>query len=152
MTTCDTCQSHTHAEVMMAKSMADARAVAAMIRGDCAALLDARTQGVAATVARTADERRIWMDRNIGPLHGLIDRLDIQIRASMREVEVGCYFDGQNEHFRYETRVEPDPALKPIVALRDRAQALLERIEHVRDAIAAEDAVHSMRVRDGDAG
>jgi hypothetical protein len=131
-------------DVALARAVGLAREVSVMIRGVCADALDERACGVAATVARAADERSIWQDRYVGPLIGLEEALDRLIRASVAPTAVNVVVgsDEDGPIMREVMKDLPDPRL---VALRDRVRTLSATLEAVRDIIVADEAITQMR-------
>lgn len=138
------CEHHDRPEIALARAIALAREVAAMIRGACADAIDRRARGVAETVARAACDRTIWHDRIAGPIMGLGEELERLVAASVgpRTTAVVVGHDEDGPIIRDMVRDLPDPNL---VALRERLQALAETLDAVRDIVAADEAVTQMR-------
>ncbi|SEB05741.1 hypothetical protein [Rubrimonas cliftonensis] len=147
MDLCETCAGHDRPEVLLSQALAQARALAPLLRGAAAALMDERTRSVARTVVAMAENRRIADDRCGGPVQGLVERLDRVIAASTRPVPHLCVVGAEDDGPVYETvlRDEIDPAMAPLVALRDQARAVVELIERACDAVAADEAIFKMR-------
>jgi len=138
------CGEHDRPDVALARAMAHARAVSAMIRSAGGEVLDQRARGVAATVARGADDRVIWRDCYAGPLVGLAEALDRLIPASIGPVETSVIVghDETGPITRTVVRDEPDARL---VALRDEVRTLTAALDTVRDIVAADEAIVQMR-------
>ncbi|SEA16965.1 hypothetical protein [Rubrimonas cliftonensis] len=146
MHVCETCLYHDRPEALIAAAMSAARALAAEIAA-AEHHIEPKLRGVANTVRRMAEDRRITDRMFGGPLASLVERLDRAVtdatRTVMRTVERGHDADGPI--FDYEPETVIDPAAAPLAAVLERARAVSALIDRARDIAAADEAVIALR-------
>jgi hypothetical protein len=136
---------HDRPETLLAEAMAEARGIVARLR-DAEPGLEPNLRDVARTVARLCEERGLLDKELAEPLETLVDGLDRAVAAGARRVSRavlrGSGPDG--DVYDMETGVELDERAQALTPIRDALRRTRERLERVRDVVAADQAINAL--------
>lgn len=132
-------------EALLARAMTEAHGIVARLR-DAEPDLEPGLRGVARTVAGLIEERRLLDPKLDGPLGTLLDGLDRMIAAGARRVSRAVLRGSGPDGDVYDEQsvIERDARAEALAPIRDALRRSRERVERVRDSVAADQAVRAL--------